>query len=86
MPRRLRVYVPPRPTPDAVMERLPEPRGPCPKVPLSKRDALALVNANRRGRNRWRRERRAYECRRCGAWHTTSREDYWDIEEEEGIE
>ena len=49
---------------------------PCTKQPyLSKKDARAALNEIQRlGRFRpWRKEKRAYYCPHCAAWHLTSK-------------
>lgn len=49
------------------------PRKPCGKLCLAEHKAKAIVLAAGYFRhNLWRQERRAYYCRPCRAWHTTS--------------
>jgi hypothetical protein len=50
----------------------------CSKLKLSKKDAQLFLKSCETYKNAYRREKRAYYCEECNAWHTTSR----DIEQE----
>lgn len=48
-------------------------RPPCGKKQLSEGKAQHVIREARRSQSESRRECRAYFCRPCGCWHTTSR-------------